>query len=89
MEPLYLEDTPRDSFGEANHVRLNLVGSRRPEQLCSDVFLNKTYVESTFKIVTGFIEPHLYADFSGGPVLGKHSVSRPQALRFTETSQHR
>ncbi len=33
----------------------------------SEVFLNKTYVESTFKIVTGFIEPHLYAGFSGGP----------------------
>jgi nickel-dependent lactate racemase len=33
----------------------------------SDVYLNKTYVESTFKIVTGFIEPHFFAGFSGGP----------------------
>lgn len=33
----------------------------------SDVFLNKTYVESSFKIVTGFIEPHFFAGFSGGP----------------------
>jgi nickel-dependent lactate racemase len=33
----------------------------------SDVFFNKTYVESDFKIVTGFIEPHFFAGFSGGP----------------------
>jgi nickel-dependent lactate racemase len=33
----------------------------------SDVYFNKTYVESDFKIVTGFIEPHFYAGFSGGP----------------------
>ena len=31
------------------------------------VYLNKTYVESDFKIVTGFIEPHFFAGFSGGP----------------------
>ncbi|MDR3559952.1 MAG: nickel-dependent lactate racemase [Negativicutes bacterium] len=33
----------------------------------SDVYLNKTYVESDFKIVIGFIEPHFFAGFSGGP----------------------
>ncbi|MEB8210290.1 nickel-dependent lactate racemase [Staphylococcus succinus] len=32
-----------------------------------DVYLNKEYVESDFKIVTGFIEPHFFAGFSGGP----------------------
>lgn len=32
-----------------------------------EVFLNKEYVESDFKIVTGFIEPHFFAGFSGGP----------------------
>ncbi|WP_085994029.1 nickel-dependent lactate racemase [Oceanobacillus senegalensis] len=32
-----------------------------------DVCLNKDYVESDFKIVTGFIEPHFFAGFSGGP----------------------
>ena len=32
-----------------------------------DVYLNKAYVESDFKIVTGFIEPHFFAGFSGGP----------------------
>jgi lactate racemase len=32
-----------------------------------DVYLNKDYVEADFKIVTGFIEPHFFAGFSGGP----------------------
>lgn len=32
-----------------------------------NVYLNKEYVEADFKIVTGFIEPHFFAGFSGGP----------------------
>ncbi|WP_270181164.1 nickel-dependent lactate racemase [Alkalihalobacillus sp. CinArs1] len=32
-----------------------------------DVYLNKEYVNADFKIVTGFIEPHFFAGFSGGP----------------------
>ncbi|KPV42876.1 nickel-dependent lactate racemase [Alicyclobacillus ferrooxydans] len=32
-----------------------------------DVYLNKAYVEADFRIVTGFIEPHFFAGFSGGP----------------------
>jgi nickel-dependent lactate racemase len=33
----------------------------------ADIYLNKEYVESDVKIVTGFIEPHFFAGFSGGP----------------------
>ncbi|WP_371378373.1 nickel-dependent lactate racemase [Sporomusa aerivorans] len=33
----------------------------------SEVFFNKTYVECDCKIVLGFIEPHFFAGFSGGP----------------------
>lgn len=32
-----------------------------------DVYLHKEYVEADFRIVTGFIEPHFFAGFSGGP----------------------
>lgn len=32
-----------------------------------DIYLNKEYVEADFRIVTGFIEPHFFAGFSGGP----------------------
>lgn len=38
-----------------------------PSSFGCDVYLNKEYVESDFKIVTGFIEPHFFAGFSGGP----------------------
>lgn len=44
---------------ELVHVGRNSYGS--------EVYLNKTYVEADFKIVTGFIEPHFFAGFSGGP----------------------
>jgi nickel-dependent lactate racemase len=33
----------------------------------ADIYLNKEYCESDIKIVTGFIEPHFFAGFSGGP----------------------
>jgi nickel-dependent lactate racemase len=31
------------------------------------VLLNRAWVESEFKITTGFVEPHFFAGFSGGP----------------------
>jgi nickel-dependent lactate racemase len=35
--------------------------------LGGDVWLNGEYVRATKRIVTGFIEPHFFAGFSGGP----------------------
>ena len=32
-----------------------------------DVWLNREYLEADVRIVTGFIEPHFFAGFSGGP----------------------
>ena len=50
-----------DAFDDKElvHVGINSYGS--------NVYLNKTYVEADFRIVTGFIEPHFFAGFSGGP----------------------
>lgn len=50
-----------DAFDDGKLVRVgrNTYGS--------EVYLNKTYVEADFKIVIGFIEPHFFAGFSGGP----------------------
>ena len=31
------------------------------------IFINKIYCQSDIRILTGFIEPHLFAGFSGGP----------------------
>jgi nickel-dependent lactate racemase len=35
----------------------------------TDVFLHRDYLEADFRILTGFIEPHFFAGFSGGPKL--------------------
>lgn len=48
------------------HEKDTLVNLGRSKFDC-DVYLNKDYVESDFRIVTGFIEPHFFAGFSGGP----------------------
>jgi len=48
------------------HNRDTLVNLGKSKFGC-DVYLNKDYVESDFRIVTGFIEPHFFAGFSGGP----------------------
>ncbi|MDD9268384.1 nickel-dependent lactate racemase [Paenibacillus sp. GCM10023248] len=48
------------------HNQDELVNVGRSEFGC-DVYLNKEYVEADFRIVTGFIEPHFFAGFSGGP----------------------
>jgi nickel-dependent lactate racemase len=33
----------------------------------TEIWLNRRYVEANVRIVTGFIEPHFFAGFSGGP----------------------
>jgi lactate racemase len=48
------------------HDKETLVNLGKSKFGC-DVYLNKDYVEADFRIVTGFIEPHFFAGFSGGP----------------------
>ena len=48
------------------HDKETLVNLGQSKYGC-DVYLNREYVESDFRIVTGFIEPHFFAGFSGGP----------------------
>lgn len=48
------------------HDKATLVNLGQSKFGC-DVYLNKEYVEADFRIVTGFIEPHFFAGFSGGP----------------------
>jgi len=74
-------DQTRDEFvqmlGEwvVNHVRIINNNCKDKSTLTNigkskfgcDVYLNKVYVDADFRIVTGFIEPHFFAGFSGGP----------------------
>ena len=48
------------------HDKDALVNLGKSEYGC-DIYLNKDYVNADFRIVTGFIEPHFFAGFSGGP----------------------
>ena len=36
-------------------------------QYGNQVWVNRDFVQASLKILTGFIEPHLFAGFSGGP----------------------
>jgi nickel-dependent lactate racemase len=50
-----------DAWDEANLV---VAGRNRSGR---KVRVNRAYVEASFRILTGFIEPHLFAGYSGGP----------------------
>jgi nickel-dependent lactate racemase len=50
-----------DCYDEANLVSLGMTSLGHP------VRVNRTYMEADFKILTGFVEPHFFAGFSGGP----------------------
>ena len=66
-----------DMFGQevmkrvqiVNHDAFDGVGNEHIGQTTSGtpVVLNKRYVHADFKIAVGFIEPHFFAGFSGGP----------------------
>lgn len=77
-----------DAFDDANLVPLGTTRLGHP------VRINRTYLEADVRILTGFIEPHFFAGFSGGPkgvlpalagaesVLSNHSrtmIAHPQA----------
>ena len=50
-----------DCFDEANLLSLDGSPSGNP------VRINRAYLEADVRILTGFIEPHFFAGFSGGP----------------------
>lgn len=49
-----------------SEVMDELTELRQPSIYGTRVFINKRYMEADFRIVTGFIEPHFMAGFSGG-----------------------
>ena len=50
-----------DGWDDANLVSLGCTSSGHP------VRVNRTFLEADIRILTGFIEPHFFAGFSGGP----------------------
>ena len=53
----------------------------------NEIWLNRAFVEASARLLTGFIEPHFFAGFSGGPkmvmpaVAGLETVLRNHDLR--------
>lgn len=66
-----------DMFGEVVMKRVKIVNHDAFDELGNEqvgktesgtpVVLNKIYLQADFKIAVGFIEPHFFAGFSGGP----------------------
>lgn len=53
----------------------------------NEIRLNKTLVEADLKIFTGFIEPHFFAGFSGGPKAVLPALAGAESV-FTNHSYH-
>lgn len=51
------------------------------------VRINRTYLEADFKILTGFIEPHFFAGFSGGPKAVLPALAGVESV-FTNHGHH-
>ena len=57
-------------------VQVGLIGGRVP------AFVNRHYVESDLKILTGFIEPHMWAGYSGGRKSILPGISSVETLEY-------
>ncbi len=80
--------TQHDPHDDVNLVPLGVTERGHP------VRVNRTYLEADVRLLTGFIEPHFFAGFSGGPKAilpalagaesvftnhGRHMIGHPQA----------
>ncbi len=63
-----------DAWDEANLVPVGLNRAGRP------VGINRAYVEASCRILTGFIEPHFFAGFSGGPKAVLPAIAGMEAI---------
>jgi nickel-dependent lactate racemase len=52
-----------------------------------DIWINSEYLEASVKILTGFIEPHFFAGFSGGPKAVLPSVSGHDSIMHNHSAR--
>ena len=52
------------------------------------VLLNRGWVESEFKITTGFVEPHFFAGFSGGPKMVAPGLAGLETVMTLHNAAH-
>ena len=80
-----VEIVNHDAFDTNTLVQLGETASNVP------VWVNRRYVEADFRIVTGFIEPHFFAGFSGGAkgiIPGLGGIHTIQALHNARLIGH-
>ncbi|HEU5317477.1 MAG TPA: lactate racemase domain-containing protein, partial [Chloroflexota bacterium] len=66
-----------------DHYRIVTNDARDPSTLVSvgttasgnEIWLNRAFVEADVRLLTGFIEPHFFAGFSGGPKMVMPAVA--------------
>ncbi len=56
-----------DAWDDANLVPVMVAGKPKRNRAGRVVRVNREYLEASVRILTGFIEPHFFAGFSGGP----------------------
>jgi len=70
-----------------NKKELHFAGSL---ETGNDIYINRAYIDADIRIVTGFIEPHFFAGFSGGPkailpgIAGMQSIMRNHGTAHIE-----
>lgn len=73
-----------NSYRVINHFSKNLDEMVLVGKVADGVpaYVNKTYVDADLKILTGFIEPHMWAGFSGGRKSILPGISSVKTLEF-------
>ncbi len=80
-----VEVVNHDAFDPSTLIYLGETASNVP------IWINRRYVEADFRIVTGFIEPHFFAGFSGGAkgiIPGLGGIQTIQALHNASLIGH-
>ena len=54
----------------------------------NEAYLNATYVNAGFKIVTGYVEPHFFAGFSGGRKALVPGIAGKDTILFNHSANH-
>lgn len=88
----------REMLGDAVVDRVRIVNhdARDPESLvyCGEssngvpIWLNKIWVEADVKITTGFVEPHFFAGFSGGPKMIAPGLAGLETVLVLHDARH-
>jgi lactate racemase len=82
------QDIARD-YRAANHFSKNDGDMSYAGTIMGDapVYVNKLYAEADLKILTGFIEPHMWAGYSGGRKSILPGISSAKTLQFMHGPQ--